>query len=277
MDVKEYIASGILESYTLGLASEQERREVECMRKIYPEIDSALQLADADMESFASGYAVKAPSGLKSKIMADIAKTEQDPSMKAVASDDSDEADPKLPPASGQSQRSAWGGWAAAAAVIAIAFGIWQYTESVRKSDELAAMRTEQKALNDKLGDMENQIAELSEGVNELYSPQIKKVVMDAVKDGESTQVAVFWNQSNGQVKLDPSSLPELPADKQYQLWVLEDGNPIDMGVLPKEASEILLAQKTSIVGDAFAITVEPLGGKPQPTLEQLVVLGKVA
>ena len=49
------------------------------------------------------------------------------------------------------------------------------------------------------------------------------------------------------------------------------------MGVLPKGTSEILLAQKSSIVGDAFAITIEPLGGKPTPTLEQLVVLGKVA
>ncbi len=277
MDAKEYISSGILEEYALGLASEQERREVECMRKIYPEIDSALKAAESDMETFASAYAVKAPIGLKAKIMAEIEKTDQDATMKAVRSDDKSGTDTKVSPPSEPSRQSSWGSWAAAAAIIAIAFGVWQYTENDRKAAELTALRAEQDALTDQLGEMKNQIAELNEGVSELYNPQIKKVVMDAVKEGENTQVAVFWNQNNGQVKLDPSSLPQLPADKQYQLWVLEDGKPIDMGVLPKGTSEILLAQKSSIVGDAFAITIEPLGGKPTPTLEQLVVLGKVA
>lgn len=277
MDVKEYISSGILEEYALGLASEQERREVECMRKIYPEIDSALQVAESDLETFASAYAVKAPLGMKDKVLAGIAQHEQEPSMKAVKSDETKEPVAKLPPPSGESQRSTWGAWAAAAAVVAIVFGIWQYTESTTKTEELASLREEQENLNQKLGEMENQISQLNEGVNELYSPEIKKVVMEAVQEGQNTQVAVFWNQKNGQVKLDPSSLPQLPADKQYQLWVLEDGNPIDMGVLPKEASDVLMAQKTSVVGDAFAITVEPLGGKPSPTLDQLVVMGKVA
>lgn len=277
MDVKEYISSGILEEYALGLASEQERREVECMRKIYPEIDSALQVAESDLETFASSYAVKAPLGMKEKLMTGVAQHEQEPSMKALKSDEPTEPVAKLPPPSGDSRRSTWGAWAAAAAVVAFAFGIWQYTESTSKTEELASIREEQQSLNQKLSDMESQISQLNEGVNELYSPEIKKVVMESVQEGQKTQVAVFWNQKNGQVRLDPSSLPQLPADKQYQLWVLEDGNPIDMGVLPKDASEVLMAQKTSVVGDAFAITVEPLGGKPSPTLEQLVVMGKVA
>lgn len=277
MDVKEYISSGIIEEYALGLASEQERREVECMRRIYPEIDSALQVATSDLETFASAYAVKTPVGMKEKLMAGIAQHKQEPSMKALKSDDPEEPAAKLLPPSGESQRSTWGAWAAAAAVVAIVFGIWQYTESTTKTEELASLREEQENLNQKLGEMENQISQLNEGVNELYSPEIKKVVMEAVQEGQNTQVAVFWNQKNGQVKLDPSSLPQLPADKQYQLWVLEDGNPIDMGVLPKEASDVLMAQKTSVVGDAFAITIEPLGGKPSPTLDQLVVMGKVA
>ena len=38
MNIPEYIDSGILESYALGSVSDQERREVECLSAIYPEV-----------------------------------------------------------------------------------------------------------------------------------------------------------------------------------------------------------------------------------------------
>ena len=33
MNTKEYITSGILEEYVLGVVSDQERREIECLSK----------------------------------------------------------------------------------------------------------------------------------------------------------------------------------------------------------------------------------------------------
>jgi len=72
------------------------------------------------------------------------------------------------------------------------------------------------------------------------------------------------------------ASLPELPADKQYQLWVLKEGVPSDMGVLPKDFNNVFLAGELAIEGDAFAITIEPLGGLPDPSLDQLVFYGTV-
>ena len=43
VDVKAYIESGILESYVLGFASEQEVQEVRCLSHIYPEIAEELK------------------------------------------------------------------------------------------------------------------------------------------------------------------------------------------------------------------------------------------
>jgi hypothetical protein len=49
------------------------------------------------------------------------------------------------------------------------------------------------------------------------------------------------------------------------------------MGVLPKTFEDrILLAQKTTSSGDAFAITIESLGGQASPSLDQLVVMGNI-
>ena len=69
MNTKDYISSGILEEYVLGALSDQERREVECLSSIYPEISEALHAIEDDMFIVAQESAVKTPEFLKSKIL----------------------------------------------------------------------------------------------------------------------------------------------------------------------------------------------------------------
>jgi anti-sigma-K factor RskA len=279
MDVKAYISSGILEAFALGAVSDQEQREVACLRKIYPEIEEALRTIEGDAESFASAYAIKPPSDLKARIMADVRNTRQEAPLQAVKPAPAETAQ-KTPetlvvPISRASSPALK--WAAAAAILGVAFGLWQFSQQRSTASELAALKTEQTENGKKINLMEKQIAELHQGMDELYAPGNKKIVMAAVAENSPLEVAVFWNKDRGQVQIDPSTLPDLPTDRQYQLWVLVDGQPSDMGVLPKDASEILTMEYASLQGDAFAITIEPLGGNPTPTLENLVVLGKVA
>lgn len=73
MDVKAYIESVILEQYALGEVTDQERREVDCLSKIYPEVITALVEAEQDLESIARAGAVKAPAGMKVNIIAELA------------------------------------------------------------------------------------------------------------------------------------------------------------------------------------------------------------
>ncbi len=71
--------------------------------------------------------------------------------------------------------------------------------------------------------------------------------------------------------------MPPPPAGKQYQLWALVDGQPRDMGILALEAADLSLANVPFVAGaGAFAITIEPLGGSPSPSLDQLVMMGAV-
>ena len=42
MNINDYISSGILEQYVLGDISPQEKKEVECMSHIYPELQEEL-------------------------------------------------------------------------------------------------------------------------------------------------------------------------------------------------------------------------------------------
>ena len=163
---------------------------------------------------------------------------------------------------------------AAAAAIIAICFAAWQYSENQASKSELQALSNEQNQIQERSVELEQRVAELSDGLNEVYNPSVRKVMLNSVKENDPTKLALLWNKETGEVKLNTSALPSLPADKQYQLWVLKDGKPSDMGVLSKSDTGILIASNTAMEGDAFAITVEPLGGLPSPSLDQLVVMG---
>ncbi len=57
-------------------------------------------------------------------------------------------------------------------------------------------------------------------------------------------------------------------ADRDYELWLVDDGGkPQSMGVIP-DKDEVVLKVKPEFVarinaGDAFAVSVEPIGGSP--------------
>jgi hypothetical protein len=61
LKINEYIESGILESYVLGSASESEIDELLYLKKKYPEIQTALNDLETDMERIAQHMAVPPP------------------------------------------------------------------------------------------------------------------------------------------------------------------------------------------------------------------------
>jgi anti-sigma-K factor RskA len=72
--------------------------------------------------------------------------------------------------------------------------------------------------------------------------------------------------------------LPQPPADKQYQLWAIADGKPVDIGMIENEQSFAAVFQKMKDIHNpqAFAITLEKKGGVPSPTMSEMYVLGKI-
>ena len=61
MNLKEYIASGIIESYVMGLASEAERAEFEQMCAQYPELVAERRKFEESLEAYTSEQAIRPP------------------------------------------------------------------------------------------------------------------------------------------------------------------------------------------------------------------------
>ncbi len=74
MDIKEYISSGILESYVLGHTSEAEAKELEILAKKHPEVQEELDAIRAALETYAVDFAVAPPAQLKARILDSIFK-----------------------------------------------------------------------------------------------------------------------------------------------------------------------------------------------------------
>ncbi len=97
----------------------------------------------------------------------------------------------------------------------------------------------------------------------------LKKVPVVSVK--------IFWMKNTGDVYVDPTNLPQAPDGKQYQLWAIVDGKPVDAGMISTEKGFYHIQKMKSFgKAQAFAITMEKKGGSPTPTMDQMIVQAKI-
>ena len=281
MDIKEYISSGILESYVLGTASKQERQEVECISSIYPEIKEELVALQKNIETVASANKIEPPKELKDKVLSAVyEKIDDDLEKKSnvITHDFSGKTEDVT------IQKNTWRMMAVASFVLfIIASSVFinsrstsiELTEKLEDSKEKVKIQKEQLAQTK--SQLENKLSEKESYLAFLADPETKQIQLEGTDNSKDSKVRVFWNSSTERVVLKVDQLPQPPTEMQYQLWAIIDGTPKDMGMLPKEnvATFIDMNKKTNAAA-AFAITLEEEGGKPTPNLEQLYVIGNV-
>lgn len=93
-------------------------------------------------------------------------------------------------------------------------------------------------------------------------------IVRTVDRDNMHLRLIYLPEQSQALVAMD---MPELPANRTYQLWQVTAAGPKSIRLMPAKAGEVLkvdLSQAT-----ALAVSVEPLGGSSQPTNEPVVVI----
>lgn len=77
MTIREYIDSGILESYAMGAASDDERRQVEMMAAANAEIREEINAISAALEEYAFAHAMEPSPVVKPLLMATIDYSER--------------------------------------------------------------------------------------------------------------------------------------------------------------------------------------------------------
>ena len=85
--------------------------------------------------------------------------------------------------------------------------------------------------------------------------------------DGASVRVVI---DADGRGFVLPSSLAPLSPDQTYQLWSVDGGKPVSLGLLGGDPTVAVVGASGN--PDQLAITAEPVGGSPAPTSNPVVV-----
>lgn len=263
---EDYKASGMLELYAAGGLTEAEREEVERRAAASPEIRMALEEACAAMEFYADLHAVPPPPELKDKVMQQLVFGETP--VRPLYQETRREPDTYR--------------WMLAASVaLAVLSGFlsfYFYNRWQQAEDRLAGVMASEQLLARNVQQTNLQLQRQEETLSVLRNPDFQVVRLQGVEAHPEARMTVYWNQRQRQVYVDQVALPAPPSGKQYQLWALADGKPIDAGMLETIDGRADLQQMKNIgSAQAFAVTLEPAGGSAAPTLEELRVMGNVS
>lgn len=265
MDIKQYIASGVLELYLLGRLSPEEAREVEANALQYPEIRAEMDEIELALESYALANSAPLPAGMLDKLLDEIDRPPP-----------ADTPPPKPPvERGGGSSLGSIGPWLLAG-VMAVG-GFYLYNQGQNQADQYRSLQQQFIELEEDCGEQQTELAEARDQIIALSDPATRQVLLNGTDNAPDSKAFVYYNPEDRKTLFAAANLPEPPAGKQYQLWAIDADGPKDMGVLALDLSaEAFLEVPHFDDVAAFAITLEDEGGKPTPDLTQLQVIGNV-
>ena len=201
------------------------------------------------------------PAGLRERVMAEAQRTPQEaPDAEPKEAPDA-EVRPLRPRAAGGVKSWAFRATAAAAAVLAVvvaglAYVVADLTERVETNEQLA-QQSQQEA---------EQYAEL------LAAPDAQLTTVEA-DDGVTARL--LYSTTRDPALITTDQLDPAPADRTYQLWVIDDGDPTPAGIFDTDPDGRAVVQVTGDLeaGVLIGVTEEPAGGSEQPTTDPILAI----
>ncbi|MEP6465436.1 MAG: anti-sigma factor [Parafilimonas sp.] len=263
MDIKEYIQNGMVEQYVLGLATTEEVAELDQMRIQYPEVNDAVLNFEKNFEEYLLANPIQAPSFIKSslekQLFGEVLKTSDS---KVVELN----AEVKSP----VRNIGVWKMLAAACIVLFVAsaaLNIYFYSGYKNSKQQYEALLTERNTL-------QANNASYKQSLQMFDDTAMVHIDMKGTPGKEQNLATVLWDKNSKDVYINAINMQQTPEGKQYQLWAIVDGKPVDAGVINNCVG--LCKMKKIDHAEAFAVTLEKEGGSPTPTLSSMYVIGKV-
>jgi anti-sigma-K factor RskA len=269
VDTKAYIASGIIESYVLGLSTAEEAAELEKLCTLHADIRKAVDEFAAIMEAQAFHNAIAPPPMVKEKVMHAIA--EEGNEVPVIPLNEHKEQSFQLKPKAG------WKYLAAASIILLVAsttLNFYFYNNYKSADNKYQALLTERNSLQANNNFIKARLNGFEESIRIMQNPEVQKIDLPGVKGHENYLAAVYWDSKTKDVYFLPTKMDALPSDKQYQLWAIVDGKPVSAGLV--EDCNGLCKMTNVPNAQMFAVTVENKGGSATPNLEAMVVAAPV-
>lgn len=253
------------------MASAEDSAQVIAWMKAYPEVKEEIARIEESLQVYTESHAVTPDPAIKQRLM------------KALGTSSSVETEQmKDPSTETKTVRLFESRMAAAAAVLlligSVIFNLYLYNKNEKLQEANLALKQENtEAVNTiaSLNSEKNGMKHDMEIVQNKYATPVKLNGMEAAPEAVAK---IFWMTNTGDVYIDPSNLPDAPKGKQYQLWAIVDGKPVDGGMIViNDQGDKYRIHKMKAFGQAqaFAVTLEDMGGHPQPE-GKMYVMGKL-
>ncbi|AWM32265.1 anti-sigma factor [Hymenobacter nivis] len=306
-DPQAYTESGILEQYILGLLTPAERATVEAEATRHPLVAQELAAGQRALEYYAEAQSRELPAAMRSrvlnKVLAQITPAEVPAEVPAEAPVEAPvavaapvaagapapaaslradvdalarpqpAAEPGVRPITSAAAPAAFRRGLAIAASVALLLSLigngYLYQQWQGADTALVALQETQNRLAANTLVVEKKLGEVREQNTVLRDAGFHFVALVGTPDAPKDRARVLFNAKTSRVYVDVQNLPAAPAGRQYQLWALNNGKPVDAGVLTPAAAtgDRLERMKDIASAQAFAVTLEPLGGSATPTM----------
>lgn len=280
MTTKEYIESGNLEAFVLGALTPQEEAQVLADIAGNPELAKEVAAIEEALLNYAIAGSVTPPEDLKEKIWDNIRPLDSNNTMPfPVTPNAGENITPKTVPLNTPLRNTQWryaAIWVALLGSAALNGIFWMQNSKQKQQFEKQATALnnvveEQRALAQTV-----EIYKKNAGM--MADTAMQTIVMHTIVKGHPMAATLYWKKDKGEAYVMIEGLPKPPKGMQYQLWAIQSGKPVDMGMMPVDMAGTANIQKVDrpvMAGEAFAISLEKEGGNPTPTAENIYVIGK--
>lgn len=278
-EVKAYIESGVLELYVLGQLDALTSAEVEQMAMKHPEVKAEITAIELAMEAYALDNAINPSADLSEKILTQINPTA------TVTEAPKLTAEPKVVVLNNYDAKVRTLRFALVACVallvISVAALLSVYNQLNTAQNQIAALSTDRDQFARTVSKLEFDKAGMENRIAMTETDEWATVKLAGVKNAPDAKMLVYWNKNNKNILINYAAmnLPKTDQAHEYQLWALVDGKPVSLGVFKdnENAKEAVVQMETITKAQAFAVTIEPMGGSQNPTMEKMVVMGEAS
>jgi len=258
-------------AYVVGALAPDEARQFETALAADDELRQLTDELFASTKVLAAALPAQEPSAdLKRQIMRRIAAREADTEIIRLPQ----------PPQRGW---YTWLPWAAAACLVGLCAALSRENSALKA--QLVSLQAEAQKTHDDYARVSEQATLLAGEVDRLQSQnrlaEVRISMLNSLlADAPKTFAVSLWDQRQQSGVFVVRNLKPLPADKDYQLWVIDAKAPapVDAGVfqVDKDGNVRIEFKPKALIKlpDKFAVTEEPKGGRPTPTMDHMVLLG---
>lgn len=167
--------------------------------------------------------------------------------------------------------------WLPFAAAALLLLALWGAAGQLRMRGEVQRLRAERERLEERVAALDREVDQAraearraAQALQVIAAPGVQSVVLAGLGPTPGAAGHTYVNPQTRDALFYAFNLPPLQRDKTYQLWFIAGGKPVSAGTFavdPRGTGSLRVERVVDVKDiQAWAVTIEPQGGVPQPT-----------